>query len=265
MTRSAPTDKPAVRPLSARSVALTALLGIHPPELPVSTLVRIGGSFGIAERTTRVALTRMVADGDLTADGGVYRLTERLATRQAQQDESISPSTRRWDGSWEMAIVTTDARTLSERVTLRKTMAALRLAELREGVWTRPANLLRPLDDAVVEQQCSFFEARCKNAVDLAQTLWDFPAWAAEARRVHRLLDEATELTAGLMAATEVLRHLRSDPVLPPELLPQDWPGSALRQRFTDFSRSYAERLHQLGRDTEEIDVVTGGAGTSQS
>lgn len=238
----------AVRPLSARSVALTALLGIHPPALPVSTLVRIGGLFGIAERTTRVALTRMVADGDLEADGGVYRLTERLAARQAQQDQSISPATRRWDGSWEMAIVTADARTLTERVRLRKHLAALRLAELREGVWARPANLVRALDDAVAEQQCSFLEARWHDPVDLARALWDLPAWASEARRVHHLLDRATDLTAGLLAATEVVRHLQQDPVLPPELLPEDWPGSALRQRLADFSTSYAERLHKFGR-----------------
>jgi len=59
-----------IRPLKARSVVLSALLGFHPPQLPVSTLVRIGELFGIAEGTIRVGLTRMVADGDVVADNG---------------------------------------------------------------------------------------------------------------------------------------------------------------------------------------------------
>lgn len=242
-----------VRPLSARSVALTALLGLHPPELPVSTLVRIGGMFGIAERTTRVALTRMVGDGDLETDDGVYRLTERLLARQAQQDEATSPSTRPWDGFWEMAVVTADSRRLADRVTLRKNMSTLRLAELREGIWIRPANLVRALSDEVVEQQCAFFDARYRDPVGLAESLWDLPAWAAGARRVQRLLDAAgNDLTAGLMAAAEVLRHLGNDPVLPPELLPADWPGDSLRRRFADFSQTYAERLHRYGQNQQD-------------
>jgi phenylacetic acid degradation operon negative regulatory protein len=238
-----------VRPLSARSIALTALLGLHPPELPVSTLVRIGALFGIAERTTRVALTRMVGDGDLETADGIYRLTARLLARQARQDQATFPDTRPWDGFWEMAVVTVDSRKLSERVTLRKNMSELRLAGLREGIWVRPGNLVRPLDDEVVAQQCCFFDARYRDPADLAKTLWDLPAWAAEAHRVHRLLDTAgDDLTSGLMAAAEALRHLRNDPVLPPELLPSHWPGDSLRRRFADFSETYATRLHRYSQ-----------------
>ena len=80
-----------VRPLKARSVVLSALLGFHPPRLPVRALIRIGQLFGITEGTIRVALTRMVADGDVVADNGAYRLSGRLLERQARQDESSSP------------------------------------------------------------------------------------------------------------------------------------------------------------------------------
>src|SRR5216683_1962421 len=85
---------PNIAPLTARSVVLSTLLGYHPPELPVSALVRVGGLFGIAEKTVRVALTRMVADGDVAADSGVYRLTRRLVQRQEQQDEARSPRSK---------------------------------------------------------------------------------------------------------------------------------------------------------------------------
>jgi phenylacetic acid degradation operon negative regulatory protein len=237
---------PAIKPLTARSVALSTLLGYHPPALPVSTLVRVGGLFGIAERTTRVALTRMVRDGDVVADNGVYRLTERLVRRQAQQDESCSPSSQEWTGDWEMAVVTAPARALAERVALRKSMVAHRLAELREGIWTRPANLLRELNGAVAAQ-CMVFTSRYHDPGALVAQLWSLPDWAAEARRLAAALDEADTLVDGFITTAEVLRHLLLDPYLPPELLPEDWPGPELRERFAEFSKSYAERLRDYG------------------
>src|SRR5258707_3069740 len=97
---------PSITPLTARSVALSTLLGYHPPALPISALVKVGELLGIADRATRVALTRMVKDGDVTVDNGVYRLSERLLRRQAQQDALTSPPTPRWAGGWEMGIVT---------------------------------------------------------------------------------------------------------------------------------------------------------------
>src|ERR1700678_2009554 len=97
---------PSITPLTARSVALSTLLGYHPPALPISALVKVGELFGIADRATRVALTRMVRDGDVTVDNGVYRLSERLLRRQAQQDGLTSPPTRRWTGGGGAALVT---------------------------------------------------------------------------------------------------------------------------------------------------------------
>jgi phenylacetic acid degradation operon negative regulatory protein len=233
---------PAITPLTARSVAISALLGYHPPALPVSELVTVGGLFGIAERATRVALTRMVADGDVTAENGVYRLTERLVRRQARQEESGSPSAVDWDGDWEMAVVTADARPLPERVALRRSMVGLRLAELREGVWLRPANLAR-VPDATVTEQCTFFTCRHPDPHALASTLWDLPGWAAEARRLTGGFDGATDLAAGFMLVAEVFRHLLVDPYLPAALLPDGWPGDELRARHAAFRTTYATRL----------------------
>src|SRR6201987_907899 len=106
---------PSITPLTARSVALSTLLGYHPPALPISALVKVGELFGIRDRAIRVALTRMVRDGDVTVDNGVYRLSERLLRRQAQQDALASPPTLRWARGGEMAIVTSTTPTLALR------------------------------------------------------------------------------------------------------------------------------------------------------
>lgn len=233
---------PAITTLTARSVALSTLLGYHPPALPVSALIRVGALFGIAERATRVALTRMVKDGDVAVEDGVYRLSERLLRRQRKQDAVGSPRTREWSGTWQMAIVTGTARPLAERVALRKSMVAFRMAELREGVWLRPDNLQQEPSGALAEQ-CVFFAARYDDAKGLAEQLWDLSGWAAETRRLLGVLDDAGELVDGFLATAEVIRHLLLDPYLPDQLLPAEWPGNELRTRYAGFKTDYARRL----------------------
>jgi phenylacetic acid degradation operon negative regulatory protein len=235
---------PSITPLTARSVALSTLLGYHPPALPISALVKVGQLLGIADRATRVALTRMVKDGDVTMDDGVYCLSERLLRRQAQQDALASPPTRRWTGGWETAIVTSTTRPLAERVALRKSMLRHRMGELREGVWMRPDNLSRGLD-GVIAEQCEFFVAHYADSPSLAASLWDLPGWSAEAHRLLAALDDAGSLAQGFVATAEVIRHLLLDPYLPDELLPAAWPGDRLRKRYTDFHADYSERLRE--------------------
>ncbi|MFC4014468.1 PaaX family transcriptional regulator C-terminal domain-containing protein [Nonomuraea purpurea] len=227
--------------LSARSAVLSALLGSHPPRLSARHLVRIGALFGIAEGTVRVALSRMVAAGDLIQSERAYTLSERLVERQARQDESRDPHTKHWDGTWEVAVVTAERRAPVDRAALRHTMSALRLAELREGTWMRPANLVRRWPE-IVAAQCTLIDGRPHG--DPTPLLWDLDGWADEARRLERALDRSEGLAEGFLVSAAVLRHLLADPLLPPELLPADWPGGELRARYDDFDARYREVLH---------------------
>lgn len=229
---------PTPKPLPARSVVLSLLLGAHPDDLTAADLVRAGEHVGIAASTVRVALTRAVAAGDLLRDDGRYRLGERLQRRQERQDEAVRDAERRWDGSWEMAVVVVAGRPGPERAALRERLTTHRLAELREGVWTRPANLRRPrgyLDEVVLS---TFTVVPDEPPAALAATLWDLNGWA---RTGHRLLDEmadAREPATRLAAAAGVVRHLASDPLLPASLLPRDWPAGALRTAYADYQVS---------------------------
>ncbi|MGP4022697.1 PaaX family transcriptional regulator C-terminal domain-containing protein [Actinomadura sp. 3N407] len=235
-------DNLEIRPLTARSVVLSTLLGVHPPRLPARYLVRVGDLFGIAEGTVRVALSRMVASGDLVQSGGTYALTERLLERQARQDESRLPPTVPWDGTWEIAVITAERRPAADRAALRQAMSALRLAELREGTWLRPANLTRPRP-GIVARQCTFLSGRPEeDPAVLTAALWDLETWAAKARTLHTALTEATTIAERFTLAAAVLRHLLNDPLLPPALVPPGWPGPDLRTGYEDFENDF-ERL----------------------
>lgn len=226
-----------LRPLTARSAVLSTLLGAHPPRLPARSLVRVGELFGIAEGTIRVALSRMVAAGDLTQINGDYQLTRRLRDRQARQDQSRTPSTRPWDGDWEIAVVTAARRSPAERTAFRTAMTELRFAELREGTWLRPTNLTRDRPALVVEQ-CTFLIGRPETP-RLADSLWDLTGWAARARELESALKDAQDLPSTFILAAAVLRHFLADPLLPAELLPPDWPGARLRAGYEEFDRSF--------------------------
>jgi phenylacetic acid degradation operon negative regulatory protein len=232
-----------LRPLTARSVVLSLLLGAHPPELPVRDLVRAVETFDIAEATLRVALSRMVAAGDLDRSERTYALSQRLMDRQRRQDDSVHPATRRGRGSWEMLVIRSIGRSPAERADLRTDLASLRLAELREGVWMRPANLRRSwpghLDELVRRFSC-----RPDDAEELARSLWNLDAWATAGNALLEYFDAATHPAQRFTAAAAIVRHLLADPVLPAELLPTSWPGDALRQTYTGYQAELVELMH---------------------
>ena len=239
-----------LRPLSARSVVLSLLLGTHPPELPARDLVRLVAGFDVGASTARAALSRMAAAGDLRRTDTGYRLSERLLERQRRQDEALRPHTRAWDGDWETLVITATGRGPAARAELRTGLTALRLAELREGVWLRPANLDRPLPatlDGVAERLVSRPEAPAR---ELAARLWPLGEWTDTARalldHVHRARRPADRLTA--FAA--VVRHLLADPVLPAELLPAGWPGTALREAYARYQREQSGQVRAHGTRT---------------
>jgi phenylacetic acid degradation operon negative regulatory protein len=240
--------------MTARSVVLSVLLGAHPAWASASELVRLTADFGIKETALRVALTRMVGAGDLIRSADGYRLSDRLLARQRRQDDAMRPRTRAWHGEWHLLIVTsvgTDART---RAALRTTMHDKRFGELREGVWMRPDNLDLDLE-ADVAARVRALKARDGAPAQLAAQLWDLPSWAEAG---HRLLGEMAQkareadVPGRFVVAAAMVRHLLTDPVLPDELLPADWPGAQLRAAYHGFATELSQR-----RDATQLAEVT--------
>lgn len=230
-----------VRPLSARSVVLSLLLGAHPPELTARDLVAVGDHFGISESTLRVALTRMVAGGDLERADATYRLSPRMLERQRRQDRALDPGETTWDGAWETVVVTSAGRSAAARAELRSTLADLRLGELREGVWLRPANLTRPLPAWPGDLIATFRSAPDDDPRDLAERLFDVRAWDERADALLHAVATATSGADRIAVAAAMVRHLRTDPALPEDLLPHGWSGPALREAYADYQRELAE------------------------
>jgi phenylacetic acid degradation operon negative regulatory protein len=130
----------------------------------------------------------------------------------------------------------------------RTVLARARLAELRQGVWLRPDNL--PLDLAgMSDDGAAVFRSRpTTDDAALAASLWDLGAWSARARELRRDLDALVprgpdELAPGFVLSAAVLRHFQADPLLPPALLPPDWPGEDLRRVYDEWDARYRDVL----------------------
>ena len=241
--------------LTARSVLLSVLLGTDPPRLPVQLLVRTAALFGIPEGTARTALSRMAVAGEVAGDGdGWYGITaDHLLARQARQTASRRARTDAWDGrTWlEAVVVAGRRRSAADRATLRATLAAARLSELREGVWLRPDNL-EEARSIEAEEVRWFRSAPVGDPKELARRLWDLDGWAHRARGLQSsmaaLLDplvagDRQVLAEGFVVSADVLPPLQSAPLLPRVLLPPDWPGGALRDGYDRYDDAYRSVL----------------------
>jgi phenylacetic acid degradation operon negative regulatory protein len=260
------------RPLNARAVLAAALLGAAQPELPVAHLVAVASLFGISSGAARTCLWRMVSNGELTSDGGTYALAGRLLERRSQVDTvaRATPTSGAWDGAWELAVVAADRRGAMDRIGLRKAAASLHLAEIREGTWARPNNLdpeRLPHAQAVLREQCiRFTDASSDITTDAITALFDLGTWGDDARRLLKAMsdeiaaapyghdDTAPTLSHQFTLSIAVVSHLERDPLLPPELLPPDWPAEELRAAYRAFDTHFQRTMNDAltpSRDTK--------------
>jgi phenylacetic acid degradation operon negative regulatory protein len=233
-------------PLSARSLALSVLLGTHPPELSVRSLVALGELFGIAGGTMRTALSRLAAAGDVVVDDGRYRLIGAQLERQRSQDIGRRPPPRHWDGHWHSIVTAPDQRDITSRRTFRTTMANHRFGELRPDIWMRPANLAAPPADPSTLLVTGSLEG--VDPTLLVERLWALgdiiatsEALVDELDRLRGGLDWSSpeSLPAAFVASARVVRFLRREPQLPGNLTPPGWPVDEVRRRYDDFESQF--------------------------
>ncbi len=241
------------RPLTARSVIASTLLGVDPPSLPALALVRSGELFGLREGATRTALSRMASAGEVVAHDGHYVLAGDLLDRHARQQAARRPRPRAWDGTWALALVTPERRSAPDRAAFREAALRLALAEVREGIWSRPDDLdpdRSPAARRVVDSQVVWVRGARPDDIEPFVGAFDLDEWADHARSLIAEMEAAQPgldrreirvVADTFVLSAAVLRHLLADPTLPAALLPGNWPGAELRARFDRFEEAFKE------------------------
>lgn len=82
----------------------------------------------------------------------------------------------------------------------------------------------------------------------MVKRLWPTTAWAERAEHLSGQLAthpprDWTDLEPGFVLSASVLRHFQADPLLPPDLLPADWPGERLRAVYDQWDARYRQVL----------------------
>jgi phenylacetic acid degradation operon negative regulatory protein len=224
---------------------------------PVAALVRLLAPLGISAPAVRTAVSRMVRQGWLEParmpEGPGYALTPRATHRLDEAADRIyRQSQREWDGRWHL-VVAERIRERSRRDRVRAALGYLGYAPLDESTWIspRPSPELDALLEAEHVRAQRFLAHYDGDDRGLAARAWDLDGLARAYERWLGAVDtllaaaEPPELTPPVsgpademaFAARSRLVHewrkfLFSDPGLPPELLPRQWPGRKAAELF---------------------------------
>ncbi len=245
----------------------------------VAALVRLLEPLGVAAPAVRTAVSRMVKQDWLRPvrieEAPGYALTDRADRRLGEAAARIyrTDGSAQWDGRWHVVVPQRSAqRATRERV--RNGLAYLGYAPVGDGTWiaARPSPELTALLEAE-DLQAERFSARHQgDDTELVRRAWDLQAvgraysrWLADARSMMSSLP-ATPTDEQAFAARSRLVHewrkfLFTDPGLPRDLLPADWPGDDAAHFFDDHA---AALYPAASRFVDDCLVVNGKNGSSK-
>ncbi|MET7304979.1 PaaX family transcriptional regulator C-terminal domain-containing protein [Embleya sp. NPDC005575] len=254
-------------------------------------LYTVAGVLGMTDQQVRLCIKRLVAEGRFTHRGRGRKavLSASEATLRTlepnvefvryafRQDRGLEP----WDGAWRLVAFAIPESARSARDALRDAILRLGGAPLHGGLyvsaneWTElisaEAYRLGVSDAVTLLTSRDLRIGALERPPALAAHLWPL---AELAERYHKLIEitrtrlarlESTDafddvelLTIGVELTVEFGRAMEPDPLLPPELLPNPWPG---RQARDLLSRAWAavidrdhtdatRRLYRLYEDT---------------
>lgn len=236
-------------------------------------LYSVAGLLGMTDQQVRLCVKRLVADGRFTQDGrgrkAVLRAVADPTGALAPDAEYVRHAYRQdagnaaWDGVWHLFAFAIPESRRTTRDALRDTLLHLGAAPLQGGLYVTAnpvtdiveahARHLGVLDSLTFLTSTDLRIGTVADPATLAAELWPLEEIAARYERLTAFARQClTELetmertdaaeqrgAAGRLAmavqlAAEFTRAMEPDPLLPPELLPQPWPGTRARSLTAD-------------------------------
>lgn len=246
--------------------------------LDAGPLYDIAATCGMNDQQVRLCLRRLVLDGTLEhVDGrgrrAVFRRTDpssefplaELALVQFAYDQDAGKEP--WDGWWRLVSFSLDQARRGVRDELRATLLFLGGAPLQSGLYVSAndwdelvAEEVRRLD--VTPDVLTLTTRRLDLGGEddprtIAARVWPLETVRKNYLTVQEIVGRRLEVVLGaarpdttamvraaVLTVVDFSRVMGSDPLLPPELLPEDWPGPSARRLV---SRSLDEFDARLG------------------
>ncbi|MCB5164568.1 transcriptional regulator [Streptomyces bambusae] len=278
------TSRPAAEPAAPDIGTRTLVFALVREDGTVDAgeLYAVATALGMTDQQVRLCIKRLVADGRFTQEGrgrkarlvatadptGAVAPDAEYVRHAYRQDRGLAP----WDGTWHLFAFGIPETARQARDSLRDTLLHLGAAPLQGGLYVA-AN---PIGD-IVESHARHLgvlplltlltsrDLRVGDEEDparLAALLWPLDAIAERhealaalaAARLDRLAatDRPTgteRLTYAIELAAAFTTAMEPDPLLPPELLPQPWPGTRARTLAAQCWQALAD---EAGREADQ-------------
>lgn len=260
------------RPLRSGSLLITVLGDAIAPRggaVTLGSLIALARPFGLTERLVRTTVGRLAKEGWLTAQRSgrqsEYTLTAHGRTRFAEATQRIySEAPPDWDRQWTLLIL--DAESGERRGRIREEMLWLGFGQLTAGVLAHPsrsvADVRRQLKESGMGNHAIVLQAASGGRDQdrrLISTGWDLAELTRGYRRfvqaftpvqeiLHRRDWPSTErsfVIRTLLIHEYRKIHLR-DPLLPQDLLPEDWIGTKAYALCQDLYREVFARSEEF-------------------
>jgi phenylacetic acid degradation operon negative regulatory protein len=231
--------------------------------LDAGPLYDVAHGCGMSDQQVRLCLRRLVTEGVLGHDGGrgrkaVFTATESNVAAILPEMEYVRFAYRQdaghapWDGVWHLVAFSVPESRRHARDALRRHLRFLGGASAGGGLYvcandwdqsvSEEANRLGAGEELTLARTTELKVGGVTDPRALATRLWPLDElaadWAAFGRRLAdrgvSAADARDRLGAAFATAVEFSQIMERDPLLPPELLPPDWPGATSRAALLD-------------------------------
>jgi phenylacetic acid degradation operon negative regulatory protein len=213
----------------------------------LGTLLKFLNALDISDGVVRTAMSRLAADGWLERNrvgrNSFYRLADKGTETFRQATEHIyNPRTPQWHGQFEMLLLDNGP----DRDLMRVALDGAGFGAPVPGVWIAPVGTPIPPEASAAKRLKAGGDGDTNRALaaqswPLAETSEAYRQFSAVFGPLHDALVAGGRLTGLESMVTRILlihqyrRIVLRDPILPPEILPNDWPGSAARALCADI------------------------------
>jgi phenylacetic acid degradation operon negative regulatory protein len=276
-TGRAAAEDGAVRPQTLMLNLLGRYLLGRSTVVSAGSVIEVFGRAGVGEHAARSTLARMVNRGMLTRQrhgrAMYFGLTAQAEGILHDGEDRIWRSgavNQDWDGWWTLLGFSLPESWQRQRHELRSQLTWAGFGPLFNGLWVAPGRVevTRLVASLGLESRVKAFYAQAVPGTDIASMVrenWDLDAVASRYRGfLSRWQDPDTPprrrdpLAVQLLLASDWLQVIRSDPRLPAEHLPADWPAAAAESLFVELDKTVAQPAAEIARQLLDLRPTAG-------